>query len=863
MPTLRSLRAMPLDIFCLDKDSRFFSDPFQPAGPAEAGWSLDLPADWRKHATLQWTYATPPSAMADQGWKLHLSATPGSARTILQAAADFCVGHGVHFKYLSSPTVLELANSKYAARHASGKFITIYPDDERQLEQALETLDAAVGGLPGPYILSDHRWKRGPLHLRYGAFRHLPIRDQMGHDGSGLRAPDGEMVLDRREPYFALPDWAPVPRALAESLSTSEDAVESPYEFTEALHFSNGGGVYRGIERSTGRIHVLKEGRPHAGLDGLQVDATQRLEREATALRALAGLPSIPALHGQFTLWEHSFLAIEQLPGQNLRSWIARNCPDVRPGTNATKRAAYARQCQLILERLHQLVLQVHQRGWIHGDIHPNNIMVDDDLNVFLLDFEQSCPVEQPHRPGLGAPGFTRMRHGGQLLEQADDLYGLAAVGLWFFTPLVLMLPHRPELAAGLVAEATERFMLEPRWSRFIGERLEYEATRRRGSLTDGRTREPERARDRQWTRGQCLLGLNSWLQQAPSQAGQPAIFPGDVHQILSDPANLSSGDAGPLYALQAAGESIPSWALDRLEANARRLKLPGLLCGLAGPALVLQRSGRGASAHHLICQAARESRELPDITMATGRAGLIVALLSEDFAHLGWTVSLARELATGLAAGKVYPAATATGNAAGLAEGYAGAAVACARLAAATGERQWLDTGMELLDRDLANTELSQGMRLVNEDGILYPYLAHGSAGLAVAHGELQAVGGQPDATVFGELLGALDVASTVEAGMYDGATGLAAALVHLRVLGVEVPTQLIQRHLTAAADFAVQAPHGGSGLAGRGLRTLSFDFSTGTSGWLLTDLAVEQGRSPLPALNPIPTTHRMASDA
>ena len=54
--------------------------------------------------------------------------------------------------------------------------------------------------------------------------------------------------------------------------------------FDFEVDFSNGGGIYRGRDTRTGEAVVLKEARPHAGLDGLGDDAVRRLEREHDTL---------------------------------------------------------------------------------------------------------------------------------------------------------------------------------------------------------------------------------------------------------------------------------------------------------------------------------------------------------------------------------------------------------------------------------------------------------------------------------------------------------------------------------------------------------------------------------------------------
>ncbi|GAB3839506.1 hypothetical protein GCM10029963_06840 [Micromonospora andamanensis] len=63
-----------------------------------------------------------------------------------------------------------LRNSKYAARAASGKFVTVYPRDDAELELVCKELDELLTGEDGPYVLSDLRYAAGPVYVRYGGF---------------------------------------------------------------------------------------------------------------------------------------------------------------------------------------------------------------------------------------------------------------------------------------------------------------------------------------------------------------------------------------------------------------------------------------------------------------------------------------------------------------------------------------------------------------------------------------------------------------------------------------------------------------------------------------------------------------------
>src|SRR5699024_9658447 len=87
-----------------------------------------VPADWTRSTDEEWAHVVPPDrTLPDQGWKIHVSATPESAPRVLDVTARYATERGITFKHLRGPEQVFRRNWKYASRSESGKFITIYP----------------------------------------------------------------------------------------------------------------------------------------------------------------------------------------------------------------------------------------------------------------------------------------------------------------------------------------------------------------------------------------------------------------------------------------------------------------------------------------------------------------------------------------------------------------------------------------------------------------------------------------------------------------------------------------------------------------------------------------------------------------
>src|ERR1051326_5583809 len=145
---------MRYEQYCL-ADKIFYDSPSR-AQPSDECYETgrSIPEGWRLHHQETWTVLVPAnSRMPLQGWKIHVSVTLDNARETLDAVWDYCVPREISFKFLTDRISLLMRNIKYAERSGSGKFITIYPADTKELEDTLTELGATLDGLPGPYIL--------------------------------------------------------------------------------------------------------------------------------------------------------------------------------------------------------------------------------------------------------------------------------------------------------------------------------------------------------------------------------------------------------------------------------------------------------------------------------------------------------------------------------------------------------------------------------------------------------------------------------------------------------------------------------------------------------------------------------------
>ncbi|MEU4802577.1 class III lanthionine synthetase LanKC [Actinosynnema sp. NPDC023587] len=799
----------------------------------------ELPEDWSSTDLTIWRYLHPAGASVPrQGWKIHVSATVRNAGELLLACYDHLVRRRVPFKYLRTRSIVLARNSKYAPREASGKLITIYPADEAQLETTLRELDELLGGRPGAYILSDLRYSAGPLFVRYGGF----VEQWLEVDGKRVLAIEGthgELVPDQRRPTFWVPEWITLPACLEEHLAARKggDAETFPYRVTQSLHFSNGGGVYRATRKSDGTDVVLKEARPHAGLDRDNVDAVARLHREHDILTRLAGVPGVPAVHELFSAWEHDFFAMQPVPGGPIGQWLGQHYPlthhEVGDVTGYTARAL------AIIARVERIMADVHERGVVFSDLHPLNVLVDDDDSVSLIDFELAFPVEEDRKPTLGSPGFQAPpdRSGFEI-----DEYALAALRLYVFLPLNAVIELAPVKLRHHVEVIRARFGLPDEYCDRIVEVL----TPRVDPPPPVSTALDEPSPD--WAVVRKSIAAAILASATPHRHDR--LFPGDVEQFEVGGACFAYGAAGVLHALEVTGEGrYPEherWLVDSLRRDPP--KEPGFYTGAHGIAHVLENFGYHDEAGELVRAYAELLPTTQDHGLNSGLSGVALNLLHfartrDDESFAGQALALGDRL-VGMLADAPPPGDKAR---AGLLHGWSGPALLFTRLHGLTGDQRWLDQAERALDRDLAEcmTALDGSTQVRDGNFRTLPYLGVGTAGIALALAEFARVA--PDAGCSArlpELVSGLTGEFVIQPALALGRAGLLATLAH-----AGGAREAVDRHLAALAWHAVPYQEG-LAFPGIQLRRLSMDLNTGGAGVLLAIAAAVDGLPVLPFL-------------
>jgi WD40 repeat protein/serine/threonine protein kinase len=247
------------------------------------------------------------------------------------------------------------------------------------------------------------------------------------------------------------------------------------YDLQEEIGAGTFGVVYRAVQPSIQRNVAVKIIRPHYAN---HPDFIRRFEAEAQTIARLEH-PHIVPLYDYWREADGAYLVMRYVEGGSLQAHLQEGVLDVHTTVSIINQIAAA---------LHT----AHQQGFVHRDVKPANILLDDQGNAYLTDFgivKALQPDQQHTHPGaiIGSPAYLSPEQAlSKPITPLTDQYNLGLVLYEMLTgerpftdssPVTLILKHvndplplvtniRPDLTAAIDATiqqataktATERY---------------------------------------------------------------------------------------------------------------------------------------------------------------------------------------------------------------------------------------------------------------------------------------------------------------------------------------------------------------------------------------------------------------------
>lgn len=336
-----------------------------------------------------------------QGWKIHVSTTLNNSKKIFFEVYKYCSINNVSFKVIKNYDFLKKINNKDYNRSQSGKFITIYPINNKEFVKVINDLNDKIGHLQGPYILSDKRVKDSKnIFYRYGRMRIL--KNESEEEKLFITLPNGDKIKDERKPYYIKYDFVEDPLNDNEDENQNEDSyLTNNYKIEKLLYTSARGGIYEAKNKNNESI-IIKEIRPFI-LSGTDKTWEENLKNEISNLENWSQYDFTPTHIDYFTEWEHHFIIMSKIEGDNL-SKIKYEISNAY--TNNLKLKNLYQRIDNIVKQIIEIVMIFHNQDYVIGDISIDNFIIDKNDKVFIIDFENIRKVYESDGLSIGTYGF-------------------------------------------------------------------------------------------------------------------------------------------------------------------------------------------------------------------------------------------------------------------------------------------------------------------------------------------------------------------------------------------------------------------------------------------------------------------------
>jgi serine/threonine protein kinase/Flp pilus assembly protein TadD len=206
--------------------------------------------------------------------------------------------------------------------------------------------------------------------------------------------------------------------AVAETLRFNPgDRFGDRYTIIEEIGRGGMGRVYKAEDRELGTTIVLKMIRPDLSTRPRMVDQF----RKETLLGRSVSHENIVRIHDLGEVDKIKYISMDFVKGENLADLI-RTSGSLTPAA-----------CLQIARQICRALRAAHEKGIVHGDIKPQNIMVDNTGKVYVTDFGLASSLSAPRAASgghlSGTPKyFSPEQARGEEADPRSDIYSLGIV---------------------------------------------------------------------------------------------------------------------------------------------------------------------------------------------------------------------------------------------------------------------------------------------------------------------------------------------------------------------------------------------------------------------------------------------------
>lgn len=799
------------------------------------GWSVNLGDE-------SWTmYSIIGKELPIQGFKIHVSSVYDEAQDVLNVVSDILIKEGVFFKHINNSKTLFNMYSKHGNRSSAGKFITIYPNNDEQFLLLLDILYSSLKNFKeGPYIFTDKQFKNSNVYYRYGAFKN--IKNDEGH--YCIVDPLGNLIQDERGNKFKLPSFIKLP----DKLQSLENAKESPvehesplkkYKIEKAIRYSNAGGIYSAVRIADGMPCIIKEARSQIGLDRDYVTSLSRLNNEYESLKLLSDVDGVIKVIDYFKVWKHTFLVEERADGVSLHTWLARNYPfSIEEDSKA-----YFEKVVIIIEKLKNTVENMHKKGVYMCDLQTQNIIIDENLNIKIIDFEVAERSSEDTKIRMATKGFS---HPLNTIPKDRDWYSINRILHMCLMPTGSVYDLDMKINTSQCFWIFKNFGIDI-FNYYYDFQIEvgnnisnfnnifmntYDESRK---IIDGNLKNIDN------TDVFKVLDMmkNALITNIDTESD--IFINGDIRQFEMDCGkfNIQNGSFGAILALNRTNmldDSIKSWISKQVPKLLQTEYNNGFFSGRAGIASVLYECGYVDESIELMnIISSSLNLKTKDVSFRSGLSGIGISFATfynetGDVSFLIHAKKIRDSILNILESEEKINGTDWDSVDVGLMDGYSGISLFFSVMYSVTSEQKYIDYSKAFLDKDLLRKfkHNDGSLQLLDKNNRALPYLSNGSIGLGIAIDFLNNASGiYHYADVLEEVKKIKNTKITIDASLFDGVLGFLMLTSIYKDVSVEDMISIASIYFLQKEE-AIYIP-------GKMFYKLSSDLHTGVTGAIL----------------------------
>ena len=590
-----------------------------------------IPSQWLIENREVWYFLIPKNLkMEHQGFKIHISAIPQNANSIIKKIAKKCIDMETPFKFLKNLTLLEIMNSRSCPRGSSGKFITIYPKGT-QFREIIEKIYLELENYEGPYILSDMRYKDSKsVYYRYGGFKNIFVLNEFGEKIPMIFDISGKLIPDDRVPFYKLPKGINDP--FGRKIRFPKKVIlNRKYLVESAIFVSNAGGIYEATDRDNDRKVIIKERRPFVDLtEEYKIDSVELLKNEYNILKELENCEFVPKVFDFFKEWEHYFLVLEHIEGYPLSNFRADEDFNILLKTNITydEVEKFYFKFKKIAHNIVNAIEAIHKYGVIISDISPNNIIVNPEtLEIKIIDFESALFINnRKNFFPLKTLGFFSKNKKSQVPNFNDDFFAVKNILYNLLYPIEQFFYLSPKSKSKFLDIIINEKKLPKEIKTLIlyPQKIIYNTDNKMKSNNQTKNENKNNISINKIRK--IIDGIATYIENNADYSRTDRLFPSDPKVFTTNPLNISYGALGQCIFLNntkfGISKGIRKWISERIKKLDISNYPPGLGIGLSGISIALYKMGLKDEAEGIIMMSYKSPLYFKNLDLFYGLSG-------------------------------------------------------------------------------------------------------------------------------------------------------------------------------------------------------------------------------------------------